>query len=67
MITSSKSFLHTQGEHSLPVDLFLNTNQRGQLLVVVIVCAMLYSDTAAAIYIKGRGAMHELSRVGLTI
>jgi len=52
MTTSPKSFLHTQGEHSLPAELFLNTNQGGQLLAFVVVWASLYSDTAVIICIE---------------
>ena len=41
--TSPKSSLHTQGEHSLPAEMFLNSNQAGQLLVFVIVWPPSYS------------------------
>jgi len=58
MTTSPKSSLHTQVEHSLPAELFLKTNQSGQLLVLLIVWVSLYFDTAATIYIEGRGAKH---------
>jgi len=47
-----------QGEHSLPAELFLCTNQGGQLLVSVIVWASLFSDTAATVCSEGRGAIH---------
>ena len=58
MTTSPKFSLHSQWEHPFPSELLLYTNQRGQLLVFVMVWTLLGWKSAATICIKWEGAQN---------